>query len=262
MSQFSVRVGDASHLARYRHAQRDHERVEEHHEQYETHAKRPFDQVEEEMPSVVRVAGHQEVHVVRVEVVVAGRSVAVLHFDAFADDDERQQRPHQQHEMTAGGEPTGERGQCVATRPEETGRIGIRHDGAGPEIEARHFQTPADVVRVPDHGETFEARERKVADYDQLDDALCHVVRPVVQAERAQGQAGCRERDHDHYRQVKDVVAAEGGALRVDDVVQPGALGHQRAHDAVLGRIRHLRLYNIISDKYYNSSVLRPEKQT
>jgi len=242
VSQFSVRVGDASHLARYRHAQRDHERVEEHHEQYETHAKRPFNQVEEEMPSVVRLAGHQEVHIVRVEVVVAGRPIAVLYFDAFADDDEWQQRPQQQHEMTAGGEQAGERGRRVATRPEETGRIGIRHDGAGREIESRHVQTPADVVRVPDDGERFEAPERKVADYDKLDDALGHVVRPVVQAERAQGQADRRERDHDHYSHVKDFVAAQRGTLRVDDVVQPGALGQQRAHDTVLGRIRHLRL--------------------
>jgi len=243
VSQFSVRVGDASHLARYGHAHRDHERVEEYHEQYETHAKRPFDQVEDEMPSVVRLAGHQEIHVVRVEAVIAGRPVAVLYFDALADDDERQQRPHQQHEMTAGGEPTGERGRHVATRPEETGRIGIRHDGAGREIEARHVQTPADVVRVPDDGERFVAPEREVADDDQLDDALRQVVRPVIQAERAQGQADHRERDHDHYGHAKDVVAAERGALRVDDVVQPGALGHQRAHDAVLGRLRHfLRL--------------------
>jgi len=242
VTQFSVRVGDASHLARYRYAQGDHERVEQHHEQHETQAERPFDQVEDQMPFVVRLAGHQEVHVVRVEVVVAGRPVAVLDPDVLADDDERQQRPQQQHEVAAGGEPARERGRRVATRPEETGRIGIRR-GAGHEIEARHVQTPADVGRVPDDRERFEAPERKVADYDQLDDALRHIVRPVVQAERAQGQTRGRERDHDHYRGVDDVAAADRGTVRVDDVVQPGALGHQRAHDAVLlvcGRMRHL----------------------
>lgn len=75
-----------------------------------------------------------------------------------------------------------------------------------------------------------------------MDDALRHVVRPVVQAERAQGQTCGRERDHDHYRRVDCVAAADRGAIRVDDVVEPGALGHQRAHDAILvcGRMRHL----------------------
>lgn len=165
MSQFPVRVGDASHLARCRYAHGDHERVEQYHEQYETHAERPFDQVEDEMPFVVRLAGHQEIHVVRVEVVVAVRPVAVLYPDVLADHDERQQRPHQQHKVAAAGEPARERGRHVATRPEVTGRVGIGH-GAGHEIEARHVQTPADVGRVPDHRERLEAPERKVADYD------------------------------------------------------------------------------------------------
>jgi len=59
--------------------------------------------VEDEMPFVVRLAGHQEIQVVRVDLVVAGRSVAVLYLDVFASGDERQQRPQKQHEMTAGG---------------------------------------------------------------------------------------------------------------------------------------------------------------
>jgi len=249
VSQFTVRVGDASHLARYRDAQRDHERVEEHHEQYETHAERPFDQVEDEVPFVVRLAGHQEIHVVRVEVVAAGRPVAIRDLDVLADDDERQQRPHQQHEMTAGGEPARERGRHAATLPEEAGRTRIR-GGAGHEVEARHVQTPADVVRVPDDRVRLEAPEREVADYDQLDDALGHVVGPVVEPERDQGQADRRERDHDHHGHSKHVAAADRGALRVDDVVQPGALGHQRAHDAVLlvsGRIWHVSTVTILS---------------
>jgi len=79
---------------------------------------------------------------------------------------------------------------------------------------------------VPDDPERFEAPKQKIDDYDYLDDALRHVVRPVVEAERARGQADHRVRDHDHHRHVKDVMAAELGALRVDDVVQSGTLGH------------------------------------
>jgi len=137
------------------------------------------------MPFVVRLAGHQEVHVVRVEVVVAERPVAILYFDVCADDEERQQRPHQQHEMAADGEPTSELGRHVATRSEDTGRIGIG-EGAGHEIEARDVQTPPNVVRVPDDRIRLEASERKVDDYHYLEDALRHVIGPVVKAERAQ----------------------------------------------------------------------------
>jgi len=86
VSQFSISVGYDSHLASYRDAQRDHQRVEEYHGQYETQAKHPFDEVENEMPFVVRLPGHPEIHVVRVEVVAAERPVAIHYFDCLADD--------------------------------------------------------------------------------------------------------------------------------------------------------------------------------
>lgn len=85
MSQFFISGGDASHLKRYCHAHGDHKRVEKHHEHHEKQPEQPFEQMEDEVPLVVRVAGHQKVHVVRVEVVVASRSVVVSDRHLFKD---------------------------------------------------------------------------------------------------------------------------------------------------------------------------------
>jgi len=117
------------------------------------------------MPFVVRLTGYQKIHIVRVEVVVAGRVVAILYYNRVVDDDERQKRPHQQNEMTANGKPTCKCQRHLAAPSKETDRIEIRA-GAGQEIEASDFQTSSNVVRVVDDRKCFEAPKRKVAEYD------------------------------------------------------------------------------------------------
>lgn len=151
--------------------------------------------------------------------------------------------------MAAGGEPAGERRRRVAARPEEAGRVGFRAHG-GHEIQARHFQTPTDVVRVSEHRVRLEAPEQEVDEYYRLEHELRQVVRPIVEADWAYGQANGRERDHSHNGHVEHVMAAELGAFRVDDVVQASAFRHDRAHDVVSvfrARVQHFtRLYTYI----------------
>jgi len=121
--------------------------------------------MEDKMPFIVRLTGYQKIHIVWVEVVVAGRVVAILNYNRVADDDERQQRPHQQNEMTANGKPSCKCQRHVATPSKETGRIGIRV-GAGQEVEASDVQTSSNFIRVVDDRKCFEAPKRKVSEYD------------------------------------------------------------------------------------------------